>query len=70
MLSTYFKKLRRETGRVIAHGILHLCGYKDKTDEEQKTNECKRRFYIYVFLENRIKISEVNSHFTLLTSHL
>lgn len=25
-----------ELCRVIIHGILHLCGYKDKTDEEEK----------------------------------
>jgi rRNA maturation RNase YbeY len=26
----------RELLRVIVHGVLHLCGYKDKTDEEEK----------------------------------
>ena len=26
-----------ELNRVIIHGVLHYCGYKDKTDEEQKT---------------------------------
>jgi probable rRNA maturation factor len=26
----------RELKRVIAHGVLHLCGYKDKTKEEKK----------------------------------
>lgn len=35
---------QEELLRVMAHGILHLCGYKDKTDEEsnfmrQKENE-------------------------------
>lgn len=28
------ESLDREMKRVIAHGILHFCGYKDKTDEE------------------------------------
>ena len=31
------KNYEEEKKRVIAHGILHLCGYKDKTEEEQKT---------------------------------
>ncbi len=26
----------QELARVMAHGVLHLCGYKDKTAEEQK----------------------------------
>ncbi len=26
----------QELRRVVIHGILHFCGYKDKTDEEQK----------------------------------
>ncbi|MGK0387938.1 MAG: putative rRNA maturation factor [Maribacter sp.] len=26
---------KTELHRVVIHGILHLCGYKDKTDEEQ-----------------------------------
>lgn len=29
-------KFEDELNRVIIHGILHLCGYGDKTDEEQK----------------------------------
>ncbi|WP_126972172.1 rRNA maturation RNase YbeY [Gynurincola endophyticus] len=28
--------LERELHRVIFHGALHLCGYKDKTDKEEK----------------------------------
>ena len=28
-------KQEEELNRVLAHGILHLCGYKDKTEEEQ-----------------------------------
>jgi rRNA maturation RNase YbeY len=27
----------QELHRVILHGVLHLCGYKDKTLEEEKT---------------------------------
>ena len=29
-------KQEEELNRVLAHGILHLCGYKDKTEAEQK----------------------------------
>lgn len=32
--------------RVIAHGILHLCGYKDKKKEDIKTMRSKENFYI------------------------
>ena len=28
--------LNNELHRVIIHGVLHLCGYGDKTEEEQK----------------------------------
>lgn len=35
-----------EKNRVIAHGILHLCGYKDKTNEEQKIMRSKEDFYL------------------------
>lgn len=30
------KSFENELLRVIVHGTLHLCGYKDKTDEEAK----------------------------------
>ena len=43
--ASLISKNTEEKKRVIAHGILHLCGYKDKTEEEQK-NACKRRFYL------------------------
>jgi len=37
---------KEELNRVIAHGILHLCGYKDKTQEEEKNMRNKEDFYI------------------------
>lgn len=40
------KNYEEEKKRVIAHGILHLCGYKDKTEEEQKTMRAKEDFYL------------------------
>ncbi|MCL1675953.1 rRNA maturation RNase YbeY [Elizabethkingia meningoseptica] len=39
-------KQEEELNRVLAHGILHLCGYKDKTEEEQKLMRSKEDFYI------------------------
>jgi len=39
-------KYEEELNRVIAHGILHLCGYKDKTQEEKKVMRNKENFYI------------------------
>jgi probable rRNA maturation factor len=35
-----------EKKRVIAHGVLHLCGYKDKTEEQQKIMRAKEDFYL------------------------
>ena len=40
------KNYEEEKKRVIAHGILHLCGYKDKTEEEQKTMRAEEDFYL------------------------
>jgi rRNA maturation RNase YbeY len=35
--------------RVIIHGILHLCGYKDKSDEEAAQMRQKEDFYLQRF---------------------
>ncbi len=32
-----------ELNRVIVHGVLHYCGYKDKSDEDVKVNARKGR---------------------------
>lgn len=40
------KDFQSEFHRVVAHGVLHLCGYKDKTDEEEKQMRAKENFYI------------------------
>ena len=34
--SKFEKTFENELVRVVVHGTLHLCGYKDKTDEEAK----------------------------------
>jgi rRNA maturation RNase YbeY len=35
-----------EMHRVIIHGILHYCGYKDKSDEEAKVMREKENYYL------------------------
>ena len=36
----------RELIRVLAHGVLHLCGYKDKSEGDQKIMRATENFYI------------------------
>jgi len=38
-----------ELKRVMIHGILHLCGYKDKTKEEEQLMRSKEDFYLSRF---------------------
>lgn len=40
------KNYEEEKKRVIAHGVLHLCGYKDKSEEQQKIMRAKEDFYL------------------------
>ena len=47
--STLSQDFEKEFNRVLAHGILHLCGYKDKTEEEQTQMRAKEDFYINQF---------------------
>jgi rRNA maturation RNase YbeY len=41
-----------ELNRVIIHGILHYCGYKDKTPDEAKTMRNKENFYLAQRINN------------------
>ena len=41
-----------ELHRVIIHGILHYCGYKDKTAEEARTMRNKENFYLTQRINN------------------
>jgi len=36
--------------RVVFHGVLHLCGYKDKTDADAKVMRAKEDLYINRFV--------------------
>jgi rRNA maturation RNase YbeY len=38
-----------ELHRVIVHGVLHFCGYKDKTDEDSMLMREKENFYLERF---------------------
>jgi probable rRNA maturation factor len=39
--SDYNVSFEHELHRVMIHGVLHLCGYKDKTDDEEKLMRSK-----------------------------
>lgn len=43
--------LKTEKLRVLFHGILHLCGYKDKKPDEEKLMRKKENDYINGFFE-------------------
>ena len=46
---TLSKDFESEFFRVLAHGLLHLCGYKDKTEEEIAEMRSKEDYYLSVF---------------------
>ena len=39
-------KYETELRRVCVHGVLHLCGFKDKSDEDEKQMRAKEDFYL------------------------
>ncbi len=45
----YKQKCYQEMLRVILHGVLHLCGYKDKSDKEEKQMREKEDYYLQKF---------------------
>ena len=48
------KTFENELLRVVVHGTLHLCGYKDKTDEEAKTMRQKEDESLAVLSDTKI----------------
>jgi rRNA maturation RNase YbeY len=46
LFKTTYKK---ELLRVIFHGALHLCGYKDKTKKDQEIMRKKENYYLELF---------------------
>lgn len=49
--STLARDYEEELKRVLAHGILHLTGYKDKTEEEEKEMRRMEDLYLAKFKE-------------------
>lgn len=49
---TYNTNFEDELRRVLIHGIMHLCGYKDKEPEDEKLMREKENFYMSRF-ENK-----------------
>lgn len=43
---TFKNGLQSELHRVLIHGVLHLIGYNDKTDQEIETMRSKEDFYL------------------------
>lgn len=43
------KSFEEELLRVVAHGTLHICGYKDKTEEESKEMRFKEEQALQLF---------------------
>jgi rRNA maturation RNase YbeY len=46
-----------ELYRVVFHGLLHLCGYKDKQKEDVALMRSKEDFYINKFVSRETKMS-------------
>ncbi len=44
--SDFDLKFRDELHRVMIHGVLHYCGYKDKLDDEKRTMRAKEDYYL------------------------
>ncbi len=51
------QSFEREFYRVVFHGVLHLCGYKDKTKENASVMRSKEDYYL-----NRFVSRETNSN--------
>jgi rRNA maturation RNase YbeY len=47
--ANYNTTFNQEIGRVMAHGVLHLSGYKDKTAEDKKMMRSKEDHYLSAF---------------------
>jgi rRNA maturation RNase YbeY len=48
--ATLNQSFELEFYRVVFHGVLHLCGYKDKTDADAAVMRTKEDFYINRFV--------------------
>lgn len=48
--SEFQVSFEEELHRVIIHGVLHLCGYKDKSEADEKQMRSRENFYLQSFL--------------------
>lgn len=44
---SFKNSVKNELHRVMIHGVLHLCGYGDKTNEEKKIMRSKEDYYLH-----------------------
>lgn len=49
------QRFEDEFYRVVFHGVLHLCGYKDKKDEDVKLMRQKEDYYLNLFVPRGTK---------------
>lgn len=49
----YHTTFQKELLRVIFHGVLHLCGYKDKTKDAQQLMRSKEDYYLNQYFVSR-----------------
>lgn len=49
--STFEDSFEKELCRVMAHGLLHLCGYDDHTEADKATMRSKETFYLSLLPE-------------------
>jgi probable rRNA maturation factor len=45
----YKVSYNKEILRVIIHGVLHLCGYDDKTEKEKKRMRMREEYWLEIF---------------------
>ncbi len=48
--NSFHVDLVNELSRVVFHGVLHLCGYKDKSEEDELLMRQKESFYLNKFV--------------------
>lgn len=48
--SEFEVSFKEELLRVIIHGVLHLCGYKDKSLDDERQMRYKENFYLQSFI--------------------
>jgi rRNA maturation RNase YbeY len=54
----YKTSFLNELYRVMFHGALHLCGYKDKTKEDKALMRSKEDFYLNLYVSREKKKSK------------